>query len=235
MQKPSTLSLALLTTLLIAGGYWWYQTQYSAQHWDDRRIKLPDTQLLQQRIDQQMQERQDQKDQQIWEDANQIFDQQAMETKLSVLTKKVTTNREPSQQELHDFFQQHREEYRQASQLRFKQLIFPNIKYGGQAIHQAQNSLIRTQIDPAYALQLQNSTETTEITSLQLDEIYGQGYSDKLLKLAEHSLPCWSQPVTSIIGAHLLCIEKVQIGAIPTLESVKSQVITQWRHANADK
>jgi hypothetical protein len=236
MKKFSSKPLFILSiTILIAGGYCWYQTQPSDQYWDSQRIKLPDTKQLQQRIDQQLQDRESQLDQQIGVDIDQILDQQAMEAKLSVLTKNVTTTREPSQHELSDFFQQHKEQYRQASQLRFKQLVFAKTKYGGQAVNQAENSLIRTKTDPEYAKYLKQSIETIELSSLQLDEIYGQGYSDKLLKLAQQSLPCWSQPITSIVGAHLLCIEKVRIGTIPTLESVKSQVINHWRHVNAEK
>ena len=233
MKKTQYLLLTILTALLIAG-FWRYQIQTPDQYWDDEQIKMPDKKQLQLLIDRQIQERESQLDQQIGTDIDQILDQQAMEARLSGLTKNVTTAREPSQSELNVFFQQHREQYREASQFRFKQLIFSKKKYGGQAVSKAQESLIRTKTDSEYAMQLKANAETSEFTSLQLDEIYGQGYSEKILELTVHSLPCWSQPVTSIEGAHLLCIEKVKLGKIPTLESVRSQAINHWRHANAE-
>ena len=233
MKKTQYLLLTILTALLIAG-FWRHQMQTPDQYWDDEQIKMPDQKQLQLLIDRQIQERESQLDQQIGTDIDQILDQQAMEARLSGLTKNVTTTREPSQSELNVFFQQHREQYREASQFRFKQLIFSKKKYGGQAVSKAQESLIRTKTDSEYAMQLKANAETSEFTSLQLDETYGQGYSEKILELTAHSLPCWSQPITSIEGAHLLCIEKVKLGKIPTLESVRSQAINHWRHANAE-
>ena len=69
------------------------------------------------------------------------------------------------------------------------------------------------------------------IVSLQLDAKYSRGFTEKLLLLSEQSpeLPCWTGPISSSSGAHLVCVEKVLWGAYTPLEEIKSQLINDWR------
>ena len=235
MKKPSSASLfILLIAILGIGGYWWNQVQQSNQHWDTKRIKLPDRDQLQQRIEQQMQDKQSQMDRQIGVDLEQLIDQQAMQAKLSGLTKNITLSRDPTEAELSAFFEQYREQYRETSQFAFKQLLFSKVKYGGQAIGEAKK-VLNTMANHPNSWQ-NHVQEQLYLSSVQLDELYGQGFSDKLLQLAignPQQPPCWSQPITSIKGAHLLCFEEVTLGAIPKLESVRSLVTNHWRYETA--
>jgi len=238
MKKLSSQQLCILLIAILAAGAYWQlnQFQLSNKNRDTEYIKLPDSHQLQQRIDRQMQDKQSPMDRQIGADIEQVVDQQAMQAKLSGLTKNITLSRDPTETELRAFFEQYQEQYREVSQFRFKQLLFSKEKYGGQAAGKATKVLETITADPN-SLQ-SHREEQLHLSSLQLDNLYGQGYSEKLLQLVagnRQHLPCWSQPITSKIGAHLLCFEAVSPGAIPKLESIKSLVINDWRYAAAEK
>ena len=117
----------------------------------------------------------------------------------------------------------------------FKQLLFPTTKFGGQAVSEAKKILDKMTADPN---SLQGyAEEPLHLSSLQLDKLYGQGYSNKLLSLVSgnqaHALPCWSNPITSKVGAHLICFASATPGAIPKLQSIRSLVINDWRYETA--
>ena len=233
--KPRTTARPILYLLvgaiLAAAVYWWFaESPPIDQSWDLAEKHLPDRDGLHQRIEQTLFKKQSQEALAIGPDIEQIIDPEAMEAKLAGLTKTVTLSREPSPQELEAFYSKHQENYREASQFSFKQLIFPFAKYGGLATTKAREIL--SDIDQLKTLA--EPLETIYLSSLQLDTRYGQGYGDKMLGLVfdqqNTPLPCWSQPITSKIGAHIICFEHVVLGDIPELESVRSQVINDWRY-----
>ncbi len=231
------LSLFILSiAILAAGAYWWLSgVQHSDQDWDSEYRALPNIGKLEQRIDKRLYGKQAQVDRQIGADIEQIVDQQAMQAKLSGLTRNITLLRDPTQAELRAFFKLHQEEYREISLFSFKQLLFPTTKFGGQAVSEAKKILDKMTADPN---SLQGyAEEPLHLSSLQLDKLYGQGYSNKLLSLVSgnqaHALPCWSNPITSKVGAHLICFASATPGAIPKLQSIRSLVINDWRYETA--
>lgn len=217
--------------VLVATAYWWLKESRSIdQNWDLPGKHLPDKGALQLRIEEALYKKQSQEAPVIGPDIEQIIDPQAMEAKLAGLTKTVTLSREPNLQELEAFYLKHQENYREASQFTFKQLVFPFAKHGGLATTKARETL--TDID--HLKTLEETLATIYLSSLELDNRYGQGYGDKVLGLVfdrqNKSLPCWSQPITSKLGAHIICFQQVELGDIPVLESVRSQVINDWRY-----
>ena len=222
--------IILLMLVMSAFCYSWIKyMQPSESTWNENSIQLPDSETLQLYIDKNTSE-ESEVTRQINDNLDNIIDDQAMQIKLSGLTKNVTVTREPSNKELSDFYSQHKEKYRQLSIFHFTQYLFSNIQYGGQAVSQAQKVLSSL---PA------NSDKVLEILSLntlQIDRQYGEGFSQKLLTLVsqdQKKLPCWTQPITSKVGAHILCFKQVSIGAIPELASIKPQLINHWRYETA--
>ncbi len=236
-QRPSAIIL-LLITLAIAVAlslYWYRENQYSDQRdWDANRQHLPDIAVLQQRIQNNLFNDNPSAIDSVGTDTDQIIDPQAMEAKLAGLTKNVTTLRQPSEQELLDYYREHQAEYREFSLFSFRHLLFSSAKYGGSAYQQAEQRLQQLQngIEPT-------NTEAYQATSDQIEATFGRSFAEKLLLLATQpssqslSQSCWTGPIASRLGVHILCIDNAVIGEIPSLDEVRSQVINDWRFANA--
>jgi len=233
LKKLSRRQFIIFTLLLLAAvSYSGLKiSQPTNQIWDDSAIQLPNPDQLQQYIDEKITSGSD-IDQQLNNNLDNIIDHQAMQAKLSGLTKNITLTRAPTNQELADFYTQYSEQYRKPSTFHFSQYLFPNTQHGGQAVNAAQKIL---DTPPANRDQ---PTDSITLNSLQVDRLYGVGFSKKLLNEVNQSqqeLPCWEQPITSKVGAHLICFKKVSIGAIPELASIRPQLINHWRYETAKK
>ena len=72
------------------------------------------------------------------------------------------------------------------------------------------------------------------LNSIEIDERYGSGFSQKLIDLfidQRDNSDCWAEPITSKVGAHLICFKQVELGAIPSIESIRSLLVNDWRYA----
>jgi hypothetical protein len=220
--------IILVFLVLMAFSYWWINVYQSSNIiWDDSQIKLPSSELLQRHIDQQL-ITQSQIANAPGANLERIIDPQAMQIKLTGLTKNVTTEKVPSTQELEDFFQQNKQQYREQSYFQLSQIIFTHAKYGGQAKDVARQALNDKEIDLAV------KSEAINLNSVEIDERYGSDFSQKLIDLyvdQKNDPTCWEKPVTSKVGAHLICFKQVKLGAIPSISSIRSLLINDWRYA----
>jgi hypothetical protein len=219
-------ALGLLIALLL--GFYWATDEPSQRDWDANRHNLPDIDSLQQRIQTNLFDDKSAPIESVGTDIDQIMDPEAMDAKLAGLTKNVTTLRQPTEQELIDFYRQRQADYREFSNFSFRHLLFSSIKYGGSAYQQAEQILAQINAGqlPAEAVKYQG-------TSDQMAERFGRSFADKLLALALDSQAeqCWTEPTASKLGVHLVCIDNAVLGEIPSLEEVRSQVINDWRFA----
>ena len=224
--------IILLVLALSALSYSWIK--YSKPKdiaWSESAVQLPDSKELQMLIDNKVSTKTG-IDQQVNNHLDDIIDGQAMQIKLSGLTKNITLDREPSDQEINDFYQQHKENYRQLSTFQFSQYLFPHSRYGAQAVNMAEKML---QTAPASRPQPE---KTVSLNTLELNRLYGHGFSRKLEALAIQNLqdlPCWAPPVTSKVGAHLICFKQVSIGEIPEIQAIRAQLVNHWRYETAKK
>lgn len=233
VKKLSRQQFIILLMLAVSAlSYSWIKyIKPSEKKWDESFIQLPDSEKLQLYIDK-ITHQESEITRQVNSNIDNIIDDQAMQIKLSGLTKNITITREPSSKELSDFYQQHKEQYRQISTFQFTQYLFHNIQYGGQAVSQAQKVLSTLPSNSDKVL------EIISLNTLQIDRQYGEGFSQKLLAIVlqnSTNLPCWTKPITSKVGAHLICFRQVSIGAIPELASIKPQLINHWRYETAKK
>jgi hypothetical protein len=232
VRKLTLQQLMILGFLaLMAISYWWIKVYQSSEiSWDDSQIKLPSIELLQQQIDQQLNE-QSQITNAPGANSDRIIDPQAMQIKLTGLTKNITTERIPSAQELEEFFQQHKQEYREQSHFQLSQIIFTHAKYGGQAMDAARQVLDEE-------MDLAAKSEAIKLNSVTVDERYGSDFSQKLINLyidQKDDPTCWKEPITSKVGAHLICFKQVNLGAIPSIASIRSLLVNDWRYAMAQQ
>jgi len=229
VRKLTVQQLIILVFLaLMAVSYWWIKVYQSSDiSWDDSQIKLPNTQLLQRHIDQQL-STQSQIANAPGTNSERIIDPQAMQIKLTGLTKNITTEKVPNAQELEDFFQQNKQQYREQSYFQLSQIIFTHAKYGGQAKDVARQTLSNEEID------LAAKSEAINLNSVEIDERYGNDFSQKLIDLyivQKNDSTCWAQPITSKVGAHLICFKQVKLGAIPSISSIRTLLVNDWRYA----
>jgi hypothetical protein len=234
-MRSSIAKISLSTAcaaLLMAGLYWWLSEPRQQAVRNIEQGYLPDREQLQALVNQRL----DPAQQQLGAsdmDTEDIIDQQAMAAKLAGLTRTVTLSRAPTERELEDFFARHREDYREASGFGFTLISFPFAQFGGTAADRARRAMENLNTD-SHGSATEYTQQQLYLTTLELDERYGAGFGDKLVELIADdpltNLPCWSQPVSSKIGAHLLCIERATLGAIPQLQEIRSQVINDWRY-----
>ena len=225
------LIISILLAVSVLSYCWIKFLQPTESDWNDSDIPLPDTEQLQLTIDKKITQ-ESEESRQVNNQLDNIIDNQAMQIKLSGLTKNITLEREPTDKELNEFYQQHREEYRQISTFQFTQYLLTTNRYGGQAVSMAENILntIPANRQPPLAL--------ASLNTLEIDRLYGAEFSKKLVaKVLQHphNLPCWTKPITSKIGAHLLCFKQVNIGAVPELKSIRPEIINHWRYKTARK
>jgi hypothetical protein len=239
IKTPTATKTTLLLTILLVVLY----TAVGLNNWlkgsteTDSILRMdeltnPDTTELQSRINSQLLDATRVNETEIGATDN-SEDASAMDARLAGLTKNVTTQAIPSNQQLEDFYLQNKENYREPSKLWVWVVGFSTAIHGGRAFEKAQ-------------LALTGKTETPKgdtfdrygaILSTELAEKYGQGFSAKLLLLAANndSLPCWAGPISSAQGAQLVCIKKIAWGAYTPLEEIRSQLINDWRFSVAAK
>ena len=230
LSRQQFMIFALLVVSALS--YCWIKfTQPTVSTWDETVIQLPETDKLQRYIDNKITQ-EPEISRQVNNNLDEIIDDQAMQIKLSGLTKNITTERVPTDRELSQFYQQHQEQYRQVSSFKFTQYLLTNIRHGGQAVSMALKILDTAPANRKPPLAL------ISLNTLEIDRLYGAEFSRKVVaEVLEHpqNLPCWTKPITSKIGAHLLCFKQVSIGTIPELESIKPQLVNHWRYETARK
>lgn len=206
----------------------------SQKDWDANRQNLPQIEALEKRIEINLFGEEAPATEGMGPDIDQPIDIEAMEAKLAGLTKNVTTLRQPTEQELADFYRANQADYRQTSRFSFSQILFSRAKHGGQAYQKAQQALLdiaKGQMPAGDSSDLQQQWGLS--TADKIDREFGHNFSAKLQQEVldnPDSLPCWTGPLTSTHGVHLVCIEHAILGEIPELESVRSQVINDWRY-----
>lgn len=237
IKTPIATKITLLLTILLVVLY----TAFGLNNWlkgsteTDSTLRMdeltnPDTTELQSRINSQLLDATRVNETEIGA-ADNSEDASAMDARLAGLTKNVTTQAIPSDQQLEDFYLQNKEKYREPSKLWVWVVGFSTAIHGGQAFEKAQ-------------LALTDKTETPKgdtfdrygaILSTELAEKYDQGFSTKLLLLAANndSLPCWAGPISSAQGAQLVCVKKIEWGAFTPLEEIRTQLINDWRFSVA--
>ena len=163
--------------------------------------------------------------------------EKSLELRLDKLTKNITTPENPSSEELRAYFELHKEEYRKASTLSLDHVTYTITARGGNSVSAAHNALsISDKIVPV-GDETPLPRHFTDVSSLQLDEIFGEPASLAIINLARRSpqLPCWGGPITSAYGVHLICIKQFELGKIPPFSEVRLQVLNDWRYETASK
>ena len=87
-------------------------------------------------------------------------------------------------------------------------------------------------------INLEKKSVSINLNSIEIDERYGSGFSQKLIDLfvdQRDNPDCWAEPITSKVGAHLICFKQVELGAIPQIATIKALLINDWRYTMAQQ
>ncbi len=222
--------LMVIFCALISVAYWLKTTDKVEENWAMDQLTTPDNADLQSRINRLLLDTAIVDVLGIGADIDSTLDQSAMDAKLVGLTKNVTTQKTPTNHELEDFYQRSKDSYREPSKFWLKVVSFSLASYGGQVFEKAQ-----LELDKSAAPEGDLFDRYGAILSTELEEKYGWGFTAKLFLLIEKndSLPCWAGPISSAYGAHLVCVEKINWGAYTPLQEIRSQLINDWRFAEA--
>jgi len=238
-KTPRQLFLLLIIVMiifctLISLGYWLIGADKTEENWTMDQIANPDTAELQSRINSKLFDNTMVDVPGIGADIDSSIDQDAMEARLAGLTKNVTTQKIPTAQQLENFYQQNRENYRQPAKLWLWVDTYSIAQHGGEVFEKAQQTLDSFTRNPE-TQKADSFDRYGAILSTELEEKYGRAFTRKLLLLISGSelLPCWAGPISSAIGAHLVCVQKIDWGAYTPLDEIKSQLINDWRFSVA--
>ena len=236
MSISSTYLFRILILIALLGtALYWLLPETDAPSeidWDANRQYLPEISALQQRIETDLFSEETAATESIGADIDAVMDRSAMEAKLEGLTKNVTTTRQPTEAELNVFYAQHKAQYRESSRYSFTQIVFTNAKHGGLARQKAKQAL--QQINQIETEPKGDKTALADryfsATSVRVEREFGNNFAQKLFNLVKDGdLPCWTGPIASSQGVHLVCIQNASLGTIPDLDEVRSQVINDWR------
>jgi peptidyl-prolyl cis-trans isomerase C len=172
-------------------------------------------------------------------DIDSTTDTSAMQAKLAGLTKNVTTQQLPSADQLAVFYTLNKQRYRNPSKFWLQVVSFATAKHGGRVFQQAEQALLlQGEGENATEPQGDQRDQYSAISSIQLEAIYGQSFIDSLMETEPNSiegtaLPCWHGPISSALGAHLVCVDRIIWGDYPPLDEVENQLINDWRFSSS--
>ena len=215
------------------------QTEPAGQYenWDKRYAAPQNIQQLQDQLEARLISRQLGSTHPTVDELSEQTAEKSLELRLDKLTKNITTPENPSAEELHAYFEQHKEEYREESTIALDHVTYTIRARGGNSASAAQEALSISDTIVPVGDETPLPRHFTDVSSLQLDEIFGVPASLEIINLARHSphLPCWGGPITSAYGVHLVCIKQFELGKIPPFSEVRQQVLNDWRYERASK
>ena len=153
--------------------------------------------------------------------------------KLEFLAKDLVALTPPGEEDLHTYFEEHKERYQQPALYTFTQVFIDPDKRGDATLDDAQK--IKTElvargddIGDAGALgdsfMLQNYYPQKDLTEIQKQ--FGSGFTESLIALSPGQ---WHGPVLSGYGVHLVYVQAVTEPPPPKFAEVRERVEQEWK------
>ncbi|WP_019026942.1 peptidyl-prolyl cis-trans isomerase [Colwellia piezophila] len=150
--------------------------------------------------------------------------------KIEFLIEDLVTTKEPTTTELRGFYQQHIDKYQTQPLLSFTQVQL-SVDVTKAALQQKivqQRQLITQGKTPQGELKLL-PYQVTGQNSVQIDRVFGTGFSEKLLAAPLYS---WFGPVESSHGIHFVLVEQQIPAGNKDFDSVRRKVLVDWQYQN---
>lgn len=154
--------------------------------------------------------------------------------KMEFLAEDVSAIREPQPEELKAWFEKNSAQFALPGRITFRHLYFSPDKRGEQARRDAEQSLQRlagttsdSASDSGFGDRFMDQNYFVDCSSEQVSKVFGSKFSESLFKL--QSSGAWQGPVESGLGWHLIWIETITPGRIPSFEEVDpEQIKSEW-------
>ena len=181
-------------------------------------------------------------------DSDLSTDDLAMQAKLRGLIRGLGQNRLPTDEELNRFYEKNKRNYGGGSELSFLYRSFYSRQYGGQATEIARQALEDKVVDGDPLTRRERLPKDGYFSGFyewandkdsSLYAEFGAGFGEKILALIEKSdpteLPCWDGPIGGKLGAYLICVKQHIREPFPALNTIRDEVINDWRLAESKK
>ncbi len=155
-----------------------------------------------------------------------------MAQKMEFLSENVANSHAPSQTELNSWYEKNKQRFAQPGKLTFRHLYFSPDHRGDQTMADAKAALKQLANQPENArvaslfgdrFMLQNKYENSSSDDLAKD--FGADFAESVFKLKPGS---WQGPLQSGYGLHLVFIESITPGRVPSVDEVAIDVKTAW-------
>ena len=157
-----------------------------------------------------------------------------MAQKIEFISSDLTTQVEPTEEQLADYFKQNADKFMQPGSSSFIQVFLNADRRGSELDGDAARLLdtLRTATSPPALDQLGDPFMFGQVFTDQRDfettRMFGREFSEALATLPVGE---WQGPVYSGLGAHLVRIDARSDSVLPALNSVRDQVVAEWRDA----
>jgi len=154
--------------------------------------------------------------------------------KMEFLAEDVSAIRAPQPEELKAWFEENSAQFALSGRITFRHLYFSPDKRGQQAREDAEQSLQRLAAKPSgsesesgFGDRFMDQNYFVDCSSEQVSKVFGSKFSESLFKLQTSG--AWQGPVESGLGWHLIWIETITPGRIPSFEEVDpEQIKSEW-------
>jgi parvulin-like peptidyl-prolyl isomerase len=156
-----------------------------------------------------------------------------MAQKMQFVTEDLAAAREPASAELKSWFGKNRAEFAQPSRVSFRHLYFSPDRRGERARNDAASALVKLVSQPEDSTLADSLADPfmfqdyfRDRTPEQLSKEFGPQFALAVGKLAPNA---WQGPIESGLGWHLVFIDTLIAGHVPTFEEIEPEVKGAWQ------
>jgi len=155
-----------------------------------------------------------------------------MAQKMQFLAEDVAAAREPTTAELKEWFEKNSAKFAQPPRLSFRHLYFSTDRRGKQARDDAQQALAKLAgqpVDAKIAASLADPFMFQDYYRDRAPEFLGKEFGAPFAVAVARMAPgAWQGPIESGFGWHLVFVDTVVPGGVPTFEAIEGDVKTAW-------
>ena len=156
-----------------------------------------------------------------------------MRQKLEFMFDDLTAGREPTDEELQAFLDEHADDFRRPPRVSFRQVYLNADARGASVASDAEALLARLEEDEAlFDESLGDPTllppGMAAASASEVERVFGRELAERLADLPAGA---WTGPVRSTYGLHLVRIDAREPGRMPSLDEVRTEVIRDWEGA----
>ncbi len=165
-------------------------------------------------------------------DRDDIVIKRRLRQKIDFIAEESVSRPQATDEQLNDYLMTHSDQFRLPPTLTLRQVYLDQKTYGESLNQKAGELLAVLKGSPEQDItQLGNRTlfepRYQSKSSFEITRLLGTEFSRSVIKLEPES---WYGPIRSSYGLHLVYIESKQMGRLPELSEIRSEVIREWGH-----